>query len=166
MLALEARAPSVIGGAGWGAVVDAEMLDNGGKYRKYNFGSIRDLLRVIRNKVRAQFVRTVFNTRFLVASLPRSASHGAGAHRLLARRIPCLLYVAIPWSVARGVSHLAALLPRRARSPPVHVIYMCVLFSCIEVIHSRHTHFIYTIHLPLPLAAGALASSRTTFSET
>ena len=56
MLALEARAPSVIG-AGWGAVVDAEMLDNGGKYRKYNFGSIRDLLRVIRNKVRTQFVR-------------------------------------------------------------------------------------------------------------
>ena len=50
VLALEARAPVVIGAA-WGALVDAEMLDSGGKYRKYNFSSIRDLLRVIRNKV-------------------------------------------------------------------------------------------------------------------
>jgi len=50
VLALEARAPVVMGAGGWGVRVDAEMLDNGGKYRKYSFTSIRDLLRVIRNK--------------------------------------------------------------------------------------------------------------------
>lgn len=55
VLALEARAPMVFGAAGWGALVDAEMLDAGGKYRKYNFSSIRDLLRVIRNKVGDRF---------------------------------------------------------------------------------------------------------------
>lgn len=47
---LESCAEEAIGGASWAAKLDAEFMGNLGKYRKYNFGSLRDLLRVIRNK--------------------------------------------------------------------------------------------------------------------
>ncbi|CAI5483766.1 unnamed protein product, partial [Closterium sp. Yama58-4] len=60
--ALEAVAPRAIArkggiskapgekGGGWNERVDAALLGNLGKYRRYNFHSVRDLLRVIRNK--------------------------------------------------------------------------------------------------------------------
>lgn len=35
----------------WYKVIDRALVDNLGKYRKYDGGSIRDLLRVMRNKV-------------------------------------------------------------------------------------------------------------------
>eukprot|EP00033_Pygsuia_biforma_P000475 GCRY01000561.1.p1 GENE.GCRY01000561.1~~GCRY01000561.1.p1 ORF type:complete len:1105 (+),score=333.29 GCRY01000561.1:250-3564(+) len=35
---------------GWALGIGADLLENLGKYRKYKFGSLRDLLRVIRNK--------------------------------------------------------------------------------------------------------------------
>ena len=47
---LEACAEEAIGGPSWAAKLDAEFLGNLGKYRKYNSSSLRDLLRVIRNK--------------------------------------------------------------------------------------------------------------------
>ncbi|CEP01176.1 hypothetical protein PBRA_008488 [Plasmodiophora brassicae] len=47
--ALECQAPRVVGRS-WDRAIDPALLDNLGKYRKYNFGSIRDCLRVIRNK--------------------------------------------------------------------------------------------------------------------
>ncbi|CAI5461602.1 unnamed protein product [Closterium sp. Yama58-4] len=60
--ALEAVAPRAIArkggiskapgekGGGWNERVDGALLGNLGKYRRYNFHSVRDLLRVIRNK--------------------------------------------------------------------------------------------------------------------
>lgn len=34
----------------WGAVVDGELIINLGRYRRYDYSSLRDLLRVVRNK--------------------------------------------------------------------------------------------------------------------
>ena len=49
--ALEVHAASVLGPQmDWMARVDAALLDNIGKYRRYNPACLRDLLRVIRNK--------------------------------------------------------------------------------------------------------------------
>lgn len=44
-----ARVASVLGGD-WIKRVDKALVDNLGKYRKYEAGSVRDLLRVLRNK--------------------------------------------------------------------------------------------------------------------
>jgi hypothetical protein len=41
----------------WYKAIDRALLDNLGKYRKYDGGSIRDLLRVMRNKVSAKETR-------------------------------------------------------------------------------------------------------------
>lgn len=49
MQALESRA-SVGIGANWGCLVDPELVANLGRYRRYDYTSLRDLLRVIRNK--------------------------------------------------------------------------------------------------------------------
>jgi serine/threonine-protein kinase/endoribonuclease IRE1 len=45
---LESRAAAVIGPDGWERKLDPSLIDNLGKYRKYDFMSVRDLLRVIR----------------------------------------------------------------------------------------------------------------------
>ncbi len=37
-------------GTDWGARIHPSLIDNIGKYRKYNYATVRDLLRVIRNK--------------------------------------------------------------------------------------------------------------------
>jgi serine/threonine-protein kinase/endoribonuclease IRE1 len=47
--ALEAIGPDVFG-ASWETKLDSKLLDDGRRYRKYNFSSVRDLLRIIRNK--------------------------------------------------------------------------------------------------------------------
>ncbi|DBA76306.1 TPA: bifunctional endoribonuclease/protein kinase ire1 [Trebouxia sp. C0004] len=47
---LEAVCEDAIGGASWGSALEPEVIANLGKYRKYNSSSLRDLLRVIRNK--------------------------------------------------------------------------------------------------------------------
>ncbi len=47
--ALEAYAVSAIG-TNWGAAVDADLIANLGRYRRYDYTCLRDLLRVIRNK--------------------------------------------------------------------------------------------------------------------
>ena len=46
---VETEAEEVVG-TDWGTKLDQFLIDNLGKYRKYNFGAVRDLLRVIRNK--------------------------------------------------------------------------------------------------------------------
>lgn len=49
--ALESVGPVAFGGSGkWGDKLDAALVTDMGRYRKYNFESIRDLLRYIRNK--------------------------------------------------------------------------------------------------------------------
>lgn len=47
--ALEAIGPNVFG-ASWESKLDSKLLEDGRRYRKYNFSSVRDLLRIIRNK--------------------------------------------------------------------------------------------------------------------
>ena len=47
--ASEKQARAVVG-SNWSTHLDERLLDNLGKYRKYDFASIRDLLRCIRNK--------------------------------------------------------------------------------------------------------------------
>lgn len=50
LAALEAEAPDIVGND-WLKSLDRNLIDNLGKYRKYDGGSVRDLLRVLRNKV-------------------------------------------------------------------------------------------------------------------
>jgi serine/threonine-protein kinase/endoribonuclease IRE1 len=48
---LEALSPGVVGAAGsWAVPLDSGLISNLGKYRRYDFSSLRDLLRVVRNK--------------------------------------------------------------------------------------------------------------------
>lgn len=47
--ALENVGAAAFGGK-WGEKLDAALINDMGRYRKYNFGCMRDLLRVIRNK--------------------------------------------------------------------------------------------------------------------
>lgn len=49
LAAVEAAGPSALGGP-WDEKLDGALLGNLGQYRRYNFRSVRDLLRVIRNK--------------------------------------------------------------------------------------------------------------------
>ena len=49
-LTLERRASDIVGPQGWDGKLHRGLLDNLGKFRKYDFSSLRDLLRVIRNK--------------------------------------------------------------------------------------------------------------------
>jgi len=47
--ALESFAPGAVG-ANWGAALDVELIANLGRYRRYDYTCLRDLLRVVRNK--------------------------------------------------------------------------------------------------------------------
>jgi hypothetical protein len=47
--ALESYAAAALG-PNWGAALDAELIANLGKYRRYDYTCTRDLLRVVRNK--------------------------------------------------------------------------------------------------------------------
>lgn len=50
LVLLESRASSVIGGQSWLKKLDNAFVENLGKQRKYQGGSLRDLLRALRNK--------------------------------------------------------------------------------------------------------------------
>lgn len=50
LVTLESRALDIVGDD-WQKAIDRSLLDNLGKYRKYDGKSVRDLLRVLRNKV-------------------------------------------------------------------------------------------------------------------
>lgn len=47
--ALESFAPGAVG-SNWGAALDVELIANLGRYRRYDYTCLRDLLRVVRNK--------------------------------------------------------------------------------------------------------------------
>lgn len=47
--ALESFAAAAIG-SNWGAALDVELIANLGRYRRYDYTCLRDLLRVVRNK--------------------------------------------------------------------------------------------------------------------
>ena len=47
--ALEAFSAAAVG-ANWGAALDVELIANLGRYRRYDYTCLRDLLRVVRNK--------------------------------------------------------------------------------------------------------------------
>ncbi len=49
LAAVEAIGPIALGGT-WDVHLDPDLLENLRRYRRYNFNSVRDLLRVIRNK--------------------------------------------------------------------------------------------------------------------
>lgn len=51
LITLESRAREIVGDD-WQKALDRTFLENLGKYRKYDGASVRDLLRVLRNKVR------------------------------------------------------------------------------------------------------------------
>jgi serine/threonine-protein kinase/endoribonuclease IRE1 len=48
--ALEAVRSAAVGATNWGAALDAALVANLGRYRRYDYTSLRDLLRVVRNK--------------------------------------------------------------------------------------------------------------------
>eukprot|EP00884_Botryococcus_braunii_P010147 jgi/Botrbrau1/19133/Bobra.0077s0045.1 len=50
LAALEECMEEAVGGRDWSVRLDPKFIDSLGKYRKYNYCSLRDLLRVIRNK--------------------------------------------------------------------------------------------------------------------
>ncbi|KAL0213609.1 hypothetical protein RCL1_007235 [Eukaryota sp. TZLM3-RCL] len=50
VISLEATCRKVVGSTGWMALFDSTFLAELGKHRKYNSNSVRDLLRVVRNK--------------------------------------------------------------------------------------------------------------------
>lgn len=49
LVMVEAGAHSVVGRS-WDIRLDPELTQDAGRYRKYDFSSVRDLLRVVRNK--------------------------------------------------------------------------------------------------------------------
>lgn len=51
LVLLETKSRDIVGDD-WQKSIDRSLLENLGKYRKYDGSSVRDLLRVLRNKVR------------------------------------------------------------------------------------------------------------------
>eukprot|EP01083_Nonionella_stella_P052889 140167_1 len=85
-ITMESRSSRIIGNH-WGALIDPELISNVGQYRKYNFGSIRDCLRVIRNK-RNHYRELPPEVQAMVGSLP------GGFLRYFTSRFPRLLLYA------------------------------------------------------------------------
>lgn len=82
--ALEARATKAIRTPDWTKKLDARLLENMGRYREYDGGSLRDLLRVIRNKA--------VHYRELPPKLQRVlGSYPDGFWRYISTRFPSLL---------------------------------------------------------------------------
>lgn len=50
LTALESTAPTALGGK-WNEKMEPAFISNIGHYRRYKFDSVRDLLRVLRNKL-------------------------------------------------------------------------------------------------------------------
>lgn len=80
-------------GTNWGAAVDVELITNLGRYRRYDYTCLRDLLRVVRNK-RNHFREMPDSLQQLMGPLPNgfyrcgrwtggwtAAAAAAGAHR-------------------------------------------------------------------------------------
>ena len=75
LLALEKGAYDVVG-ADWHSRLDKLFIENLGKFRKYDGKSVQDLLRALRNKVRAadqHAVQPIANNDLVETPLPRLA---------------------------------------------------------------------------------------------
>jgi serine/threonine-protein kinase/endoribonuclease IRE1 len=81
--ALESIGPVAFGGK-WGEKIDLALVTDMGRYRKYNFESIRDLLRYIRNKS-GHYRELSDDLKAILGSLPE------GYYRYFASRFPRLL---------------------------------------------------------------------------
>ncbi|CAI0421837.1 unnamed protein product [Linum tenue] len=51
LAALESVAPTVLGGGKWDEKMEPSFINNVGRYRRYKYDSVRDLLRLMRNKL-------------------------------------------------------------------------------------------------------------------
>uniref|UniRef100_A0A383VZQ0 non-specific serine/threonine protein kinase n=1 Tax=Tetradesmus obliquus TaxID=3088 RepID=A0A383VZQ0_TETOB len=71
-------------GPNWGAALDPELISNLGKYRRYDYTAMRDLLRVVRNK-RNHFREMPQELQRLMGPLPD------GFYRYFSSRFPMLL---------------------------------------------------------------------------
>ena len=104
LAALEGFARTAIGGADWQACLSAALRDNLGRYRRYNASSLRDLLRVVRNK-HNHFRELPAGLQASLGPVPegflRCAAHAAcarGAWRLPMRAAPSVDGAAAPWA--------------------------------------------------------------------
>lgn len=68
LVMVEAGADSVVGRS-WDVRLDPELTEDAGRYRKYDFSSVRDLLRVVRNK-RHHFHELPDRVKHLMSPLP------------------------------------------------------------------------------------------------
>lgn len=68
LVMVEAGADSVVGRS-WDVRLDPELTEDAGRYRKYDFSSVRDLLRVVRNK-RHHFHELPDRVQHLMSPLP------------------------------------------------------------------------------------------------
>ncbi|CAN0421064.1 unnamed protein product, partial [Hapterophycus canaliculatus] len=83
LVMVEAGADSVVGRS-WDVRLDPELTEDAGRYRKYDFSSVRDLLRVVRNK-RHHFHELPEKIKGLMSPLP------GGFLRYVEERFPQLL---------------------------------------------------------------------------
>lgn len=51
LMALESIAPKALGCTNWDEKMESTFISNIGQYRRYKYDSVRDLLRVMRNKL-------------------------------------------------------------------------------------------------------------------
>lgn len=68
VLSLEANASNIVG-VGWDRKLESALLEDMGKYRKYDTNSVRDLLRLIRNK-RHHYHELTADIKKVVGNLP------------------------------------------------------------------------------------------------
>lgn len=81
LVMVEAGADSVVGRS-WDARLDAELTEDAGRYRKYDFSSVRDLLRVVRNK-RHHFHELPERVKGLMSPLPGGFLRCVQPHRYM-----------------------------------------------------------------------------------
>ena len=95
---------NALGGGEWVPKLDPSLLENLGRYRKYNAAAVRDLLRVIRNKM-SHFRELPAKVQATVGSPPDAF------YRYFASRFPGLLLHAYAFAAREcATSHVPAVL--------------------------------------------------------
>lgn len=87
-------------GPNWGAALDPELISNLGKYRRYDYTAMRDLLRVVRNK-RNHFREMPQELQRLMGPLP-DGFYRCGTVLVCVTYVLDLLFVAAQLQVVRG----------------------------------------------------------------
>lgn len=86
---LEANAGAALGPpSNWGVALDTELVANLGRYRRYDYSSLRDLLRVVRNK-RNHFREMPESLQLLMGPLPEGYYRWAPCSRTSSLKAPC-----------------------------------------------------------------------------